>query len=125
MDHLAETADAPEALAGAEELARGHERQYELLFEMTTQLLAAQTVEERLLLTLDAVTSGLGHPHAAVALIDKHNATLNVRRAAGFDDDERVAGLVMPLDGSGPQVAVVHNGHPAWITRRSGSRGRR
>ena len=116
MERLTETAQAPGALAGGEH-ARTSERQYELLFETTTQLLAAQTVEERLLLTLDAVTSGLGYPCAAVALIDKRNASLRMRMAVGFEDDESVMSLEMPLDSSGQHVAVVHNGHPAWITR--------
>ncbi len=95
-------------------------RQYELLFEMTTQLLAAQKLEERLLLTLDTATSGLGYPHAAIALIDKRSATLRLRMAVGFADDAAVSSIELPLDSSAPHVTVVHDGRPVWITRGSG-----
>lgn len=118
-NRLTEAAQAPGTMAGGDG-ARTPERQYEVLFETTTQLLAAQTVDERLLLTLDAVTSSLGYPHAAVALIDKRNATLRMHLSVGFEEDASLAGVELPLDSSGPHVAVVHNGHPAWITRRDG-----
>ncbi len=118
-NRLTETVPQKDALPGSDG-ARAPERQYELLFEMTTQLLAAQTVDERLLLTLDAVTTNLGYPHAAVALIDKRSAALRMHLAVGFEDDACLTGLELPLDSSGPHVAVVHNGHPAWITRRTG-----
>jgi PAS domain S-box-containing protein len=90
---------------------------YELLFEMTTQLLAAQKLEERLLLTLDTATSGFGHPSAAIALIDKRTANLRMRMAVGFPDDAAVGSLEVPLDSNAPQVRVVHDGRPTWITR--------
>jgi hypothetical protein len=93
---------------------------YELLFEMTTQLLAAQKLDERLLLTLDTLTNGLGYPSAAIALINKRTATLQMRMAVGFDDDEAINRLEMPLDSSALSVAIVHDGRPAWITRQSG-----
>src|SRR5918997_7191920 len=83
-----------------------HTRQYELLFEMTTQLLAAQEVEERLLLTLDTATSGFGYPHAAIALIDKRSANLRMRMAVGFPDDAAVGTLEIPLDSNAPHVRV-------------------
>ncbi|HEX7175325.1 MAG TPA: ATP-binding protein [Pyrinomonadaceae bacterium] len=125
MDRLTETSQAEPAaagVAGGDARARTPEteRHYELLFETTTQLLAAPTVEERMLLTLDAVTSGLGYPHAAVALIDKRQVTLKVRMAVGFVDDAAVCDVETPLDANGPHVSVVHDGHPAWVTRRAG-----
>lgn len=95
--------------------------QYELLFEMTTQLLAAQTLDEQLMMTLDTLTSGLGYPQAAVALLDKNRAALRIHLAVGFADDARASGLELPLDSSGPQVTVAHDGRPAWVTRRAGS----
>ena len=91
--------------------------QYELLFEMTTQLLAAQKLDERLLLTLDTATSGLGYTHAAMALLEKHSALLRMRMAVGFPDDEAVSKIEMPLDSNAPYVSIVHDGRPAWITR--------
>ncbi|HEX5706830.1 MAG TPA: PAS domain S-box protein, partial [Pyrinomonadaceae bacterium] len=120
MDRLTEPRrEAGAALAAGDDApAAGIAKdQYEVLFEMTTQLLAAQTVDERLLLTLDTATAGLGHPHAAIALIDKRKAVLRVRMGAGLPDDEAVAGLELPLDSSGPHVTVVHDGRPAWVTR--------
>ena len=90
-------------------------RRYEFLFEMTTQLLAAQHLEEQISLVLDAVTAGLGFPGAAIALIDKRGGSLRVRGAEGFTGDS--AGLELPLDSNAPHVRVVHDGRPAWITR--------
>ena len=116
MDRLTDTATAAPAIGGGAQ-GRLHFHQYELLFEMTTQLLAAQTLDEQLMLTLDTLTSGLGYPHAAVALIDKNRAVLRTRMAVGFEDDERARGLELPLDSSGPHVTVAHDGRPAWVTR--------
>jgi PAS domain S-box-containing protein len=92
-------------------------RRYEFLFEMTTQLLAAQHLEEQISLVLDAVTAGLGYAGAALALIDKRGGTLRVRGAEGFASDAAPAGLELPLDSNAPQVRVVHDGRPTWITR--------
>jgi len=94
--------------------------QYEFLFEMTTQLLAAQKLDEQLPLVLDTITTGLGYSQAAIALIDKHRGVLRMRMAAGFDDDLRVGALELPLDSSAPQVGIVHDGRPAWIERQGG-----
>ena len=120
MDRLTDTTKEPSAFGGSAP-SRLHFHQYELLFEMTTQLLAAQTLEEQLMMTLDTLTSGLGYAHAAVALIDKNRAVLRTRMAAGFADDEKAVGLELPLDSSGPQVTVAHDGRPAWVTRHGGS----
>src|SRR5215207_5535270 len=92
-------------------------RRYEFLFEMTTQLLAAQHLEEQISLVLDAVTAGLGYPGAAIALIDKRGGALRVRGAEGFAADPARAGLELPLDSNAPHVRVVHDGRPTWITR--------
>src|ERR1700755_1762169 len=92
-------------------------RRYEFLFEMTTQLLAAQHLEEQISLVLDAVTAGLGFAGAAIALIDKRGGALRVRGAEGFAADAVRAGLELPLDSNAPHVRVVHDGRPTWITR--------
>jgi PAS domain S-box-containing protein len=120
-NRLTERAGAAGAIGEAEDddaSLQAHE--YELLFEMTTQLLAAQKVEERMLLTLDTATSGLGYPHAALALIDQRSASLRVRMAVGFPDDAAVSSIEMPLDSNAPYVTVVHDGRPVWITRGGG-----
>src|ERR1044072_9532951 len=104
------------ARAGGED-GRESLRRYEFLFEMTTQLLAAQHLEEQISLVLDAVTAGLGCAGAAIALIDKRGGTLRVRGAEGFASDPARVGLELPLDSNAPHVRVVHDGRPTWITR--------
>src|SRR5687767_8217977 len=91
--------------------------QYELLFEMSTQLLAAQSLDEQTSLVLDTLTAGLGHAGAALALIDRQRGVLRVRGAAGFPNDETLTGLELPLDSNAPHVRVVHDGRPAWLER--------
>src|SRR5215212_2977665 len=88
-------------------------RQYEVLSETTTQMLATPTLEGRLLLALEAIVTGLGHTQAAIAMINERDATLRVRAALGFEDE--AAHLEMPLDSSAPCVMVVHEGRPSWI----------
>jgi PAS domain S-box-containing protein len=89
-------------------------RQYELLFEMTTQLLAAQSVEEQTSLVLDTLTAEMGYGAAAIALVERSRGVLRVRGAAGAAD-ESLAGLELPLDSNAPHVRVVHDGRPAWV----------
>src|ERR687893_21557 len=89
--------------------------QYELLFEMTTQLLSAQSLDEQTSLVLDTLTAGLGYASAAIALVERPKGVLRVRGAAGFADDEALAGLELPLDSNAPHVRVVHDGRPAWL----------
>src|SRR5919107_3824399 len=91
-------------------------RQYELLFEMTTQLLAAQSVEEQTSLVLDTLTAELGYAGAALAIVERGRGVLRVRGAAGAAD-EALAGTELPLDSNAPHVRVVHDGRPAWVAR--------
>jgi PAS domain S-box-containing protein len=91
-------------------------RQYELLFEMTTQLLAAQSVEEQTSLVLDTLTAELGYAGAALAIVERGRGVLRVRGAAGTAD-ESLAGLELPLDSNASHVRVVHDGRPAWVAR--------
>ncbi len=92
-------------------------RQHDIIFEMTTQLLATQSLEEGLLLALDTVTEDLGYSCAAIALIDNRNASLRMRMAAGFDDNVAIEAIEMPLDSGALEVSIVHDGRPAWIKR--------
>ncbi|HEX8186122.1 MAG TPA: ATP-binding protein [Blastocatellia bacterium] len=86
---------------------------------MTTQLLATQGLNERLLLALDTVTADLGYPCAAIALIDNQTATLRMRMSVGFPDNRAVEAIEMPLDSGAITVSVVHDGRPAWITKEA------
>ena len=119
MDRLTESTHPASAVAESAGVDGLRSHQYELLFEMTSQLLSAQKLDERMLLTLDTITARLGYPHAAIALIDKRSATLRIRMATGFPDDEAVGSIKMPLDSNSPGVAVVHDGRPLWIRRQS------
>ncbi|MBC7932559.1 MAG: PAS domain S-box protein [Rubrivivax sp.] len=122
-NRLAETEPTPGALAEGREL-RAPSTQYELIFEMTTQMLAAQRLEEQVSLVLDTVIAGLGYASAAVALIDKRRGVLRVRGASGFAEDDALAGLELPLDSNAPHVRVVHDGRPAWVMREDGDEAR-
>src|ERR1044071_4737114 len=80
-------------------------RQYEVLSETTTQMLATPTLDERLVLALEAIVTSLGHMQAAIAVVDERDAALRMRATIGFDD-ESVA-IEMPLDSSAACVKVV------------------
>jgi len=92
-------------------------RQYEILFKMTSELLATNNLEEQILLALDTITSDLGYSRASIALIDEQRSNLCVRMAVGFNDNDRFERLRMPLDSAALGVAVVHEGRPVWIVR--------
>src|ERR1700759_2935693 len=105
-----------------EALAAGHEgglpkHRYEFLFETTTQLLAAQRLDDQLSLVLDTVTSMLGYPCVAVALADRQRGVLRVRGASGFADADAVGSLEIPLDSNAPHVKVVHDRRAAGLRR--------
>jgi PAS domain S-box-containing protein len=121
MEHR--TAEIAQAFGAPSEGPRGllSLHQYELLFEMTTQLLAAQSLEEQTSLVLDTLTAGLGYASAALALVERPRGVLRVRGAAGFADDEALAGLELQLDSNAPHVRVVHEGRPAWLAREDES----
>jgi PAS domain S-box-containing protein len=117
MEHR--TAESAQAFGAPAEGAQGllSLHQYELLFEMTTQLLAAQSLDEQTSLVIDTLTAGLGYAGAALALVERPRGVLRVRGAAGFADDEALVGLELPLDSNAPHVRVVHDGRPAWLAR--------
>jgi PAS domain S-box-containing protein len=94
-------------------------RQNDIIFEMTTQLLATESLEERLLLALDTVTSDLGYTCAAIALIDNRSAILRMKMAVGFENNAAVEAIEMPLDSGALSVSIVHNGRPAWIKQQA------
>jgi PAS domain S-box-containing protein len=111
-------------------LAEGPRRElpphlYEFMFEVTTQLLAAQGLEDQVSLLLDTLTAEMGYASAALALVDRRTGVLRVRGATGFADDAAVSRLEFLLDSNAPHVRVVHDGRPAWITRAGGDGGAR
>jgi len=119
MDRLTQTATAVEPPAGGTP-GGPVMRHYELLYDMTTQLLAAPRLEEQMSLVLDTLTAGLGHPHAAFALLDQRRGALRMRQAAGFPDDEAASSLSLSLDSNAPQVKAAHEGRPVWVERAGG-----
>src|SRR5256714_3251068 len=116
MENRLTGAKTIEALAAGPESSLPIHR-YEFLFEMTTQLLAAQSLDEQTSLVLDTITSGLGHASAAIALAERQRGVLRMRGASGFADDDTAASLELPLDSNAPHVKVVHDGRPAWLAR--------
>jgi PAS domain S-box-containing protein len=100
--------------------AHPHMQHDDLLIEMLTQVLATPKLQERLLLGLEAITTGLGYPQAAIALIDEQSASLRMRASIGFETDEQITELVMPLDSGAPEVAPVYEARPVWITAARG-----
>ncbi|MBD0372624.1 MAG: hypothetical protein ICV60_17400, partial [Pyrinomonadaceae bacterium] len=113
-----ETASLTYSTAASDDVpAEARLRQYEVIIEMTTQIFTAQRLTDRLLLALEALTTGLGFQRAAIALIDDRRSALRMRAATGFEDDEAVEALEIPLDSSGLQISIIHEGRPAWIRR--------
>lgn len=94
-------------------------RQYNLLIDLTTQMLATPKLEERLLLSLEAITSGSGYAKAAIALIDERSASLRMRAAVGFEDDAAVTSIALPLDSGAPHVALIHEGQSVWLSSQA------
>ncbi|HEX8652875.1 MAG TPA: ATP-binding protein [Pyrinomonadaceae bacterium] len=99
-----------------EDRADLHARHDDLLIEMLTQMLATPQLQERLLLGLEAIMTALDCPQAAIALIDERSASLRMRAAIGFEADEEVMRLEMPLDSSAPQVAPIYEARPVWVS---------
>jgi PAS domain S-box-containing protein len=99
-------------------------QRYELLFDLATQILAAQKLDERLLLILDAIKTNFHFPQVAIALIDERNASLRMRMSIGFPDNNRVESIEASLlDPSTPYTSAIHSGQSEWITRNSGEDG--
>jgi PAS domain S-box-containing protein len=120
VERVTEATPAAPAPAPGESDARPELRQYEFLFDVTTQLLAAHGLDEQLSLAAESLTVGLGYAGAAVALIDAPRGVLRVRASSGFEGGRGFVGLQMPLDDNSPHVRVVHDGRPAWVTREAG-----
>ena len=99
-------------------------RQYDILFRLTTQMLATRNLDDRLSLVLDAVTSDLGYSHAAIALIDGETQVFRLRMALGFPNDEAISDRIVPGNLGTPFGVNSLGGRPAWIQRASGNADR-
>jgi PAS domain S-box-containing protein len=123
VDRLADVARAAGAPAEQAPGAKPTLEQYEFLFDVTTQILAAQGLDEQLSLAVEALVSGLGHVGAAVALIDNGGGVLRVQAATGFDGRRGLEGLEIPLDYNAPHIRVVYDGRPAWVSHGGADEG--
>src|SRR5437763_10369326 len=119
MSHApAELATRPPSTVADDGAGAARARQYELLLDTTTQMLMTAQLHERLLLALEAVTTSLGYPQAAIALVDERKASLCLRAASGFPNEEEVTRVELPLDSGAPCVTVFHEGRPIWLSLR-------
>ena len=94
-------------------------RHHGLLADMTIQMLGTNKLEERLLLSLEMLTSGLGYTRAALALIDERSDFFRVRIAIGFEDQAAIERLRLSMD-SPPNVSFIHDARPGWISADQG-----
>src|SRR5579871_1560223 len=87
-------------------------RQYDILYRLTTQMLATRSLDDKLSLVLDAVTSELGYPHAALGLIDEDSGEIQFRIALGFPNDDSLSGVTVPSKIGSPLGSLTLGGRP-------------
>ncbi len=92
-------------------------RQYDILYHLTTQMLATKSLDDKISLVLDAVTSELGYAHAALALIDPDTGEMRMRLAIGFPGDGAAGRMVVPANFGSPFGPASPGSRPAWIRR--------
>jgi PAS domain S-box-containing protein len=119
VDRVAHTGAASGAPAAPGTGPKPTLEQYEFLFDVTTQVLAANGLGEQLSLAAEALASGLGYECAAVALVDANRGVLRVRAASGFGGERELEGLEIPLDYNAAHARVVYDGRPAWVMRET------
>lgn len=95
--------------------ARLKQRPFDVFIETTTQMLATPSLQERLILALEAIVHNFGCQQAAIALINERDAEMRIRAALGFKDEEGISKVEMPLDSSAACVRVIHDAQPLWI----------
>jgi PAS domain S-box-containing protein len=95
-------------------------RQYDILYRLTTQMLATRNLDDKLSLVLDAVTSELGYAHSALGLIDQESGEVRIRIAIGFPDDDAVLGMTVSSKIGSPIGTSTLGGRPVWIRRAAG-----
>jgi PAS domain S-box-containing protein len=96
-------------------------RQYDILYRLTTQMLATRSLDDKLSLVLDAVTSELSYAHAALGLIDQDSSEIRIRMALGFPNDDSLSGLLVPAKLGSPVGSIGLAGRPVWIRRSNGN----
>src|SRR5262249_42622767 len=92
-------------------------RQYQVIINMITQMLAMDSLDQQLSLVLDTITAGLGYESAAVAFADEPHTSLEVRKAVGFGDNGAASALRIPLDSGLRHLESIHKGRSARISR--------
>ena len=95
-------------------------RQFDVLRRLTAQMLAATTLDDKLSLVVDAVTSELGYSHAAIALLDEEAGGLLIRMANGFPYDSDVNQMIVRGKFASPVEPATAGGRPLWIQRVNG-----
>ena len=95
-------------------------RQHDVIFEMTTQMLAMSRLEDKLLLALDAITVQLGYASAAIGFLDADLGNLRIKMASGFPDDSVAESIEISLESSSTHLESIHNGKPSFIHAESG-----
>ena len=78
-------------------------------------MLATPRLQERLILALDAIVHSFGCRQAAIALINEREAEMRIRAAVGFEEDQGISKVEMPLDSSAACVRAIHDAQPLWI----------
>ena len=79
-------------------------------------MLITPKLSERLNLALEGVANVLGHPQAAIAIINERDAVMRILATRGFASDQAQARIEMPLDSSAACVRVIHDQHHLWIS---------
>ena len=97
------------------EASRLKQRPFDVFIETTTQMLATPRLQERLILALEAIVHHFGCQQAAIALINEREAELRFRAALGFDEDQGISKIEMPLDSGAACVRVIHDAQALWI----------
>jgi PAS domain S-box-containing protein len=103
------------AASSIAESSRLKQRPFDVFIETTTQMLATPRLQERLILALEAIVHSFGCEQAAIALINERDADLRFRAALGFEEDQAINNIEMPLDSSAACVRVIHDAQALWI----------
>src|SRR5262249_40953155 len=116
MDNRASQSKKPGPVLGTS-LFQEQVRQYQVIINMITQMLAMDSLDQQLSLVLDTITAGLGYQSAAVAFADETHSSLNVRKSVGFRDNAGSSALRIPFDSGLRHLESIHQGRSARISR--------
>jgi len=96
---------------------QGQVRQYHVIINMITQMLAMDSLDQQLSLVLDTLTAGLGYQSAAVAFPDETLGSLDITKAVGFRDNAAARAMRIPLDSGLRHLESINRGKSARIAR--------